>query len=533
MKCEGGGNCYNDLKDGDYFKQHLHENNKIVLPFVLFFDDFETGNPLGSKRGVHKMGALYLSLRCLHPSKLSKLKNIFLVSLFPSKLRDKHGNKLIFEELIEEISSLETNGLNINGKSVIFKLAGFLGDNLGLNSILGFVESFSANYYCRFCKTPKHIAQLMVKEDKSTMRNEENYSHDVASDNVTASGVKEECVFNRIPSFNCTENYFCDPMHDICEGVANYDMVKIIQYYIENKVFTLDKLNARVQKFKFYKICKSNKPPIISKNRLNNGDLFFSASEMHKLVTFFSVIVGDLIPANCEVWQLYIRLKNILNICSCKSLSSDLCEYLDVLIREHNSLYLRLFKETLKPKYHLLVHYSRIIRQTGPVSHNWAYRFESKHYQSKQYATSCRSRINLAKSIAIRHQLLIASVLHNAPSDDSYEIGPGTVVDGVYNCEWVARRGVKLAVGHIVFVRCEEDLPVFGKIQFILVNCKNEVSLKLSLLNTIAFDDHINAFMVDHDRNDNITVNVEQQMKPLMIHILDRQSYVVINNYEV
>lgn len=37
------------------------------------------------------------------------------------------------------------------------------GDLLGLNSILGYVESFSENYYCRMCLTDKVSAQSSVK----------------------------------------------------------------------------------------------------------------------------------------------------------------------------------------------------------------------------------------------------------------------------------------------------------------------------------------------------------------------------------
>lgn len=45
---------YFDLKDGLYMKTHplfSHENYALLIQ--LFYDDFETANPLGSKKGVH------------------------------------------------------------------------------------------------------------------------------------------------------------------------------------------------------------------------------------------------------------------------------------------------------------------------------------------------------------------------------------------------------------------------------------------------------------------------------------------------
>lgn len=44
-------------------------NNKTVLPIFLYFDDYETGNPLGSHAGKNKLGAIYVSFASLPPEK--------------------------------------------------------------------------------------------------------------------------------------------------------------------------------------------------------------------------------------------------------------------------------------------------------------------------------------------------------------------------------------------------------------------------------------------------------------------------------
>jgi len=48
----------------------------------LYYDDFETGNPLGTAAGIHKVGALYGSMATLPPHHASSLENIFLIYLF-------------------------------------------------------------------------------------------------------------------------------------------------------------------------------------------------------------------------------------------------------------------------------------------------------------------------------------------------------------------------------------------------------------------------------------------------------------------
>jgi len=40
----------NDIKDGEYFRS----DNCNLIPYVIFYDEVETGNPLGSRKGVHK-----------------------------------------------------------------------------------------------------------------------------------------------------------------------------------------------------------------------------------------------------------------------------------------------------------------------------------------------------------------------------------------------------------------------------------------------------------------------------------------------
>lgn len=64
-----------------------------------------------------------------------------------------------FHLLLKIKIDLQENGVTINIDSnditVYFELGLVLGDNLGLNSILGFVSSFSANHYCRICRLYK------------------------------------------------------------------------------------------------------------------------------------------------------------------------------------------------------------------------------------------------------------------------------------------------------------------------------------------------------------------------------------------
>ncbi|XP_053491310.1 uncharacterized protein LOC128614059 isoform X1 [Ictalurus furcatus] len=52
-----------DINDGSYFQNHaLFSQQKHALQILLYYNDFETANPLGSKRGIHKLGCIYFTL---------------------------------------------------------------------------------------------------------------------------------------------------------------------------------------------------------------------------------------------------------------------------------------------------------------------------------------------------------------------------------------------------------------------------------------------------------------------------------------
>jgi hypothetical protein len=63
-KCTVSQNSYECFHDSYSFKNNqLFSRYPNSIQIQLFYDDFETVNPLGSKRGVHKLGGLYFTLR--------------------------------------------------------------------------------------------------------------------------------------------------------------------------------------------------------------------------------------------------------------------------------------------------------------------------------------------------------------------------------------------------------------------------------------------------------------------------------------
>lgn len=133
------------------------------------------------------------------------------------------------------MSNLETEGIQINvsgeTKQVFLTMCHILGDNLGLNSVLDFTKSFNANYYCRMCKRSQ---ENMKSDTRENIYNIKKYLQDLSIDEelerVKQTGIKENSIFNKIPSIHVLNNVTFDFMHDLLKGICHYDLSTITYF---------------------------------------------------------------------------------------------------------------------------------------------------------------------------------------------------------------------------------------------------------------------------------------------------------------
>nr|XP_046468096.1 uncharacterized protein LOC124212256 [Neodiprion pinetum] len=112
-------NTLQDINDGSYFASHpLFAHSNYALQLQIYYDDFETTNPLGSKTGVHKLGGIYFTLRNFPPYVNSSLENIHLLALFHAADYKTFGFDEILEPIIKDIKILESEGLDLGKKKV-------------------------------------------------------------------------------------------------------------------------------------------------------------------------------------------------------------------------------------------------------------------------------------------------------------------------------------------------------------------------------------------------------------------------------
>lgn len=407
--------------NGELWKQKkVMYKNKNLVPYFLFADDFEVNNPLGAHSGVHKLTGIYFSIPIFEH--YFKVSDIYLAGLIKAHDIKTYGNGLTMYKLVQDIISLEVEGieLTLNGQktTVCLILGIILGDNLGLNQILEFSKSFSSNYFCRFCTAPNALTKKMCKEDSTLIRTEENYNENLCcNEDSLSQGVYENSILNKIPSFHVVTNFSVDLMHDIFEGVAHYNLSHIIQHYIKSKVFTLAELNQYKLTFSYGDTEKGNVFKDITVQHLKRKRLNASAREMWTFIHHFPLMIGHLIPVNDKVWEFVVVFIKLIDILLLPQCTDCILHELEHLIEKHNELYQNLFGDTLKPKHHNLIHYPRIIRFSGLPRFYWSFLFESKHQELKSYSRVTTSRKNISLSIATKFQFKFAYQIISARND--------------------------------------------------------------------------------------------------------------------
>ena len=84
--------------------------------------------------------------------------------------------------------------------------------------------------------------------------------------------VKSRSVLNQSAFFHVTKGLGPDIMHDVLEGVMQYEMKLLIQKSVQMKTFTADTLNSRIKTFNYRCNEVRNKPSPILKAKIMSND---------------------------------------------------------------------------------------------------------------------------------------------------------------------------------------------------------------------------------------------------------------------
>lgn len=509
--------------DGSAFKNHEYfagDTSKLCLQ--LYSDEFEVCNPLGSKRGKHKLTGVYFSVLNFDVKLRSALSGIHLLLLVKDKHIATYGFSKILEPLITDVRILANHGITVNGNLVKGSVFIFTGDNLSSHRIGGFKCTFSQGRICRYCMALRTETDYKHLEVDFVLRSPEGHKHHLSMlsaglPTLSLYGVKEPCAL-LCPGFDPTLHLPPDIMHDLLEGVLPFALRHIISSLIEQRLFSLHDLNKSMSEWLYDPHDIGSKPEPISKPYLQGkAVLKGSATEAFCLFRNLTFFVGDSVPSDNAVWQLYLLLREIVDIVMSHKIPVAHIAYLQRKIHFFCLDFKALFPSVSLPcKMHYLIHYPSHIEKFGPLSLLWAMRFEAKHQYFKDIARKIRNWKNLSHSLAMRHQFL-QSFLFTAGDDKTtprntgvrcilYEHLPCCIrefitVNNLVSTNATVVKSVTVD-GRTYSAGCclVKSVPEDGLPEFLLV-CQlfyvNKLLLVLAkLLETVCFDEHFHVYVV-------------------------------------
>ena len=415
-----------DVRDGSNFRNNSYfVNNPDSVPLLLFQDELEVCNPIGSGKCKHKINVTYYTTLDVQSAYRSRVKSLQLVSLVLSKNWKKHGNAKCNAELVTDLLELESKGIEVHNpdkKVIKAALCYIVGDNLGLAQLGEFSACFSSGKICRVCHAEykdvcqKHLLYANVEEDfQPDIFTEESYNSyaDIAEENGEASsesmGIKGHCIFNKLQSFHCVTGMPPCLGHDFYEGAFSYDVQHLLDYIInKEKLISLETFNRKLQDFKMNRRDSNNRPNMF-KTRKKNSKYEGSAGSLRVLSRIMTPLLHDVLEES-KAGKILIKLAEVSEIITAPKLScfelgvimpDILNEYLDLRISAIEDLGM----PNPRPKHHMLSHYSVNYVKYGPLIMLWGMRFESKHVYFKTVIKTAKNFKNVALTCASRHQL--------------------------------------------------------------------------------------------------------------------------------
>ncbi|XP_034057976.1 uncharacterized protein LOC117536966 isoform X2 [Gymnodraco acuticeps] len=535
QSCNKDGFLY-DIVDGSLFKSHpLFSIKPTALQLILYTDEIEICNPLGSHASVNKLLMVYYTLGNIDPKFRSKLAAIRLLAIAKANDIDQCGVDVVLERIDKDLKLLY-NGVKIqtqNGEMDLFgALISLCGDTLAQHELAGFKEGVGFAYSkCRHCECTFEDMQINFDEQCFTKRTVEKHIRQCieierASTEFLKSALKTTYGINRksklveFPAIDLIQQTPQDIMHIILEGIAPMEIKCVLKYLILSGQMELDIFNSAMQSFPFSSIDVRDKPCPVSVNTLSSNDnkLKQSSGQMLILLKIMPFLLNNM-KGNIYV-KFILELIEIVQIVFAPVISLQTVLRLKQMIEQHLKQFKQLFPDkNVTPKQHYMLHLPTQILSLGPLTRHMCMRFESKHCFFKQWSSKLNFK-NVCKSLVNHNQLLECCQNEMGIEHPIFlhekELGPVSEVtnkeyitakirdflgiDGIQHAisvKWLILNGNKYISGKsLIITNANDTVPIFGLIKNIYVIDSSLYCFEHQLYETVCFNKDLLAYEV-------------------------------------
>lgn len=411
-----------DIVDGDMVRNQplFRENPANTLLISINCDDLEFVNPIGSHTKIHKVTVFYYSLLNIPCQYRSSLHSIQLLAI--GKTKDVKGREgILLNDFIKTIQTLSSTGLDVIVNNAHHNVKGLLvmvtADTPASNCLGQFKEGVSfALKNCRMCNLDgRFMDTIYTARDPSvslrTMQEHRERCEVLASPFLTKKakqywstqwGINGSSCLLQIDGFPLTTALVQDPMHVLLEGLVKNELSLVLSSFIYvEKMFTLKWFNEAIIAFPYSYLHSNRKPVTFEKKHLDGtGTIRQTASAMLTLCEVLPIIIGQKVPEANEVWINWLRLIQIVLLCTTPYCSRSTASILQIFICKYLHTFRNIHsRATFTPKMHFMIHLPQQMLLYGPLRHTWCMRYEgkngflkSKKYQNFKNIPACAAR---------------------------------------------------------------------------------------------------------------------------------------------
>ncbi|XP_072030558.1 uncharacterized protein [Amphiura filiformis] len=317
--------------------------------YIFILTNLKLQTPLRN-RGEYKLGGFYFLLGNLEPKYRSKQHIVQLACLCKVTDLKHYGLEVILARLISDLKTLETDGIEFyhDGRKFHFHgtLALVVGDNLAQHFMGGFPENFSTSLrLCRFCTGTNELVKTSLREDDFTWRNQEGYNEQAHTVEVhphlsSVYGVKRRSPLNQLENFHVVCSLPSDIAHDLFEGgVVSVRLAIIVCSLVQDRHFSLKLLNERIEQFEYASCDRSNPIPPMPE-QIAQFKIKSTIAETWLLMRMLPLLIGDKVPEGNDVWELYLKLADMVECICAKSYECGEIEYMgEKIVEFHESFH--------------------------------------------------------------------------------------------------------------------------------------------------------------------------------------------------
>lgn len=534
-----------DFCCGDILRQHDVLMNGNTLPLILYYDEIDVCNPIGTRASVHKLGMFYFTFGNIDLKFRSRLSAIRLVAITSSKNINRYGIDKILEPFLEDMMKLsEGISFSTDAGNVVIRgaLLAVVADTPASHQLGGFKEGVGGAYSkCRQCECSEDNMQVHFIDNNFIERNSEshiNYCEEIENAATsymknhlkTTYGINRRSILMEFPGFDVTKMLPQDIMHVMLEGVVQHEIKQVLQHLVEKGELDLDKFNKKLTQFQLSYFDRKDKPCEIQPTVLFSDDsrLKQTASQMMVFLKILPFVLLGLVSSENEHFRFIIQLLNIYHILVSPVISLGALSILKDWINDHLKKFKELFPNlTILPKQHYLIHFPKTIKRFGPPIRYSCMRFEAKHKYFKRLAVK-QNFLNLSKTLATRYQKeeCISQVgddpYHHPLFSSELSVGPPKALSHIdifhlkrqislfcgqdasnsfisaYSSNHVTVCGTKYLINQCyLLVGFNFSMPQFGLLKKIYIVNSTDIMFETEMLDTVKFDKDLQAYQVE------------------------------------